>query len=114
MHFNFKQALQHSRTPEGKAEDFLQGTLNVIKHMHPFDELSFHLTSALTSKYASPYSIYAVAKNGNIVYTFDPIEDYDESILIFNAIENELKQEGFTIHHENAHLCKIKSFKIEI
>ena len=114
MNFNFKQALQHSRTPQGKAEDFLQGTLNVIKHMSPFDELSFHLVSALTSKHAAPYSIYAVAQNGNIVYTFDPVQDYNEAISIFEAIELQLYQEGYFIQQKDSDLHRIKGFKIEI
>ena len=109
MHFNFKQSLEYSRTPEGKAEDFLKGILDVIKHMQPFDKLSFHLASALTSKHSPPYSIYAVAKNGNIIYTFDPIYDYNEAILIFNAVESKLQSDGFDIHSENAILNKIKS-----
>lgn len=114
MHFNFKQALQHSRTPEGKAEYFLQELLNVMKHMTPFNELSFHLVSALTSKHAAPYSIYAVAQNGNIIHTFDPVQDYDEAISIFEAIELQLSKEGYFIQQKDDHLPKIKSFKIEI
>lgn len=116
MKFNFKKALERSRTPEGKAEDFLRETLNVIKKMNSFDELSFKLTSFLTSKHAAPYSIYSVVENGNVLYKLYPIRDYSEALAIFYAIESQLEREGFSLErvNENEKSRIIGHFKIKI
>lgn len=114
MSFNFKEALEHSRTPEGKAEDFLKESLKVIKKMTPFNELSFYVTSFSGAKVA-PYTIYSVAQNGNIVYELKPIQDYEETISIFQAIETELQKEGFSFEPTIPGVCDLRDgFKIII
>lgn len=114
MKFNFKEALEYARTPEGKAEYFLKETLKVIKKMSPFDELTFKLTSAMSSKQAAPYSIFSIAQNGNILYKLHPIQDYDEAIAIFYAIESQLEREGFSLEPSNGKCQIMKHFSIKI
>ncbi len=111
MAFNFKQALEKSRTPVGKAEEFLEETLKVIKKMDSFSELSFSF-SGFNGRNVPPYTIYSIAENGNILRLINQIQNYDEALSIFKAVERLLEKDYSIVLLQKPKT--LSSFKITI
>jgi len=134
MKFHFKQALEEAKylqTPEGKAETFLRSIIDTIKTsscVNCIDAISLKLYGEGKDKKPFGYKLYSSYRtySRSIPLTInlcssDLICDFHEIDLIYEIIQNKLREECFEPKdipsglegNENHHFIKGFYFKIQ-
>ena len=134
MNFHFKQALEEAKylqTPEGKAETFLRSVINTIKTsscVNCIDSISFQLYSEGNDKKPIGYKLFccyhsyfqSIPSLTIRLYYSDLICDFHEIDLIYEIIQNKLREEGLKPKKDVSPILKrneyhfIKGFNFEI